>query len=186
LDSQVVGADSDVGGVDVSTQGGDHSVVQSLDERGLDSGGVDLGDQRGVDLWDDAVVEVGVVETSGQREGVGVHQGGVSLSLTLGDRRNHGGGQGLQSGEGIEKSWSVEGGVVDSANHWGLESGVVDSSNHWGLESGVVDSSNYWGLESGVVDSANHWGLESGVVDSSNHWGLEGGVVDQRVDGMYW
>merc|ERR1712241_806978 len=90
-DSEVVGADTDMRGVDVSAHGGNNGVVNSLQERRVDSG----------------VVDDGMVESSS------VDQGGVSLSLglTLGDvRHNGGGGEGLQAGEHLAQDGSGQSG----------------------------------------------------------------------------
>merc|ERR1711974_106706 len=57
-------------------------------------------------------VNNGLVNTSG------VDQGGVSLSLTLGDVRHNGaGGEGLQTGEDLGEEGGVESGVVDGVDH---------------------------------------------------------------------
>ena len=78
-DTQVVGADSDVRGVDVSTNGWDDSVLRSLHERSVDDG---LVDGRSMDggVVDERRVGSSVVD----QRSVGVDQGvGLSLSLTL-------------------------------------------------------------------------------------------------------
>merc|ERR1711974_385625 len=73
-------------------------------------------------------VNNGLVNTSG------VDQGGVSLSLTLGDVRHNGaGGEGLQTGEDLGEEGGVESGVVDGIDH---TRSVVDQG---GLDSRVVD-----------------------------------------------
>ena len=88
-DTQVVGADSDVRGVDVSTNGWDDSVLRSLHEGSVDGG---LVDGRSIDggLVDGRDVDGGVVDEKGvgssvvDPRSVGVDQGvGLSLSLTL-------------------------------------------------------------------------------------------------------
>ena len=96
-DTQVVGADSDVRGVDVSTNGWDDSVLRSLHEGSVDDG---LVDGRSMDggLVDDRILDGGVVDGRSMDGGVvdersmgssvvdqrsvGVDQG-VGLSLTL-------------------------------------------------------------------------------------------------------
>merc|ERR1711974_116785 len=73
-------------------------------------------------------VNNGLVDTSG------VDQGGVSLSLTLGDVRHNGaGGEGLEAGEDLGEEGGVESGVVDGVDH---TRSVVDQG---GLDSRVVD-----------------------------------------------
>merc|ERR1712062_417615 len=93
-DTQVVGADSDVRGVDVSTNGWDDSVLRSLHERSMDGGVVD---ERSMGS---SVVD---------QRSVGVDQGvGLSLSLTLRDRGHHrGAGVGFQGWEGVDE-WSLD------------------------------------------------------------------------------
>ena len=74
-DTQVVGADSDVRGVDVSTNGWDDSVLRSLNERSVVDG-------RSMDggVVDERSMGSSVVD----QRSVGVDQGvGLSLSLTL-------------------------------------------------------------------------------------------------------
>merc|ERR1711910_95277 len=133
-----------MGGVDVSAQGGNNAVVNSLQERSMDSSGdggvVDHGSlDRG--FVDQGSVGSGVVE-DGLVDSSSVDQGGVSLSLglTLGDVRHNGaGGEGLQGREDLAQDGSGQSGVVDTGNCVGqgsLEGRVVDQRS---LEGRVVD-----------------------------------------------
>jgi len=154
-DTDIVGADSDMGGVDVSTSSGNNGVVRSLQEK---------------IVVDDGLVDSGVVD-QGSVESSSVEQGGVSLGLTLGDVGHNGGG--LEAGEDLAQEGSGQRGVVD---HGSMDSGVVDHGSldsglvdHGSLDSGLVDHGS---LDSGLVD---HGSLDSGLVD---HGSLDRSIVD--------
>ena len=145
---------------------------------GLDNGG-GIGhwvvDSGVVDNWLGNVVDIGGGQTSG------VDQGGVSLSLSLGDS---GGGSWNSVDQGVGE-WE---GVVDSVDKGGVDSRVVDN---WVVDGSVVDnwgggnSLDDWGVDSGIVDGVDHG---DGVDGSLDNWNIvdagDGvGVVDQGRTG---
>merc|ERR1739848_636728 len=154
--SEVVGADTNMRGVDVSAEGGNNGVVNSLQERSLDSS-LDIVNQGSLDgrvvdqgSLDGRVVDDGLENSSGDQgrdqgrvvDSGSVDQGGVSLSLglTLGDVRYNGGdlrhngvgGEGLEAGEDLAQDGSGESGVVDMGNLVGqgsLDGRIVDQGS---------------------------------------------------------
>merc|ERR1711997_1411189 len=147
-----------MGGVDVSANGGNNAVVNSLQEGSLDSVVVDQGS------LDSSVVDQGsldsgvVVERLVNSGSSSVDQGGVSLSLglTLGDVRHDGaGGEGLQAGEHLAEDGSGQSVVVDTGNCVGqgsLDSRVVDQRS---LDGRIVDQRFVEG-EGVCVDNRRH------------------------------
>jgi len=94
-----------MGGVDESSGCWHNSIVQSLEERCVDS--LDNGslNEVSVDLVvEGSVVDDGVMEASGVSDDLEV---GLWVSLPLSDRGHHSRGEGLEAGEGIEER-SVE------------------------------------------------------------------------------
>ena len=196
----VVGADTDMGGVDVSTHSGHHSVVHCLHEGSLDSRGVvdqwsldsRVVDQRSLDSrvvdqrsLDSRVVDHGSLDSrgidlrsvnNGLVDTSGVDQGGVSLSLTLGDVRHNGaGGEGLEAGEDLGEEGGGESGVVDGVDH---TRSVVDQG---GLDSRVVDKRLVEGHGLSVdLGSVNLLHLV-GLLHVLNLLSLREGLVDQRL-----
>merc|ERR1739848_679774 len=198
--SEVVGADTNMRGVDVSAEGGNNGVVNSLQERSLDSS-LDIVNQGSLD---GRVVDQGRDQGRVVDSGSSVDQGGVSLSLglTLGDVRYNGvGGEGLEAGEDLAQDGSGESGVVDMGNLVGqgsLDGRVVDQRfvegegvcvnnrsrhllsllshreglvNHGSLDRRVVDD--------GLVNTSGDQGRDQGRVVNSGSEGQSVGGVDQ-------
>merc|ERR1719351_693108 len=115
-------------------------------------------DSSVVDNWLGNVVDIGGGQTSG------VDQGGVSLSLSLGDS---GGGSWNSVDQGVGE-WE---GVVDSVDKGGVDSSVVDSVDHGDSVDGSLDNWN-------IVDA----GDGVGVVDQGSN--RTGNVAGYWVDNM--
>jgi len=208
-DSEVVGADTDMRGVDVSAHGGNNGVVNSLQERSLDRSVVDHGSlDRG--LVDDGSLDRGLVDEGSLDRGLvddgsldrvvdegsldsrvvdnglvdssGVNQSRVRLrvGLTLGDVRHNGGvGESLQAGEHPAQDGSGQSGVVDTGKFVGQGS----------LERRVVDQRS---LDGRIEDHRFVEGQGVCVDNRSRHLlsllthrsvvdegRLDGGVVDE-------
>merc|ERR1712095_146243 len=123
------------------------------------------------------MVNIGGGQTSG------VDQGGVSLSLSLGDSVDKGGVD-----SSVVDNWVVNGSVVDN---WG----GGNSLDHWGVDSGVVDGVDH---RDGVDGSLDNWNIVDagdgvGVVDQrrtgniAGHWvdNMAGGVEESWVSTVY-
>merc|ERR1711868_61868 len=145
-------------------------------------GGLDNRGGIGHWLMDSSVVDwLGNVLDIGGGQTSGVDQGGVSLSLSLGDS---GGGSWNSVDQGVGE-WE---GVVDSVDKGGVDSSVVDN---WVVDGSVVDnwgggnSLDNWGVDSGVVDSVDHGDSVDGSLDNWNivDAGDGVGVVDQGRTG---
>merc|ERR1711868_12722 len=124
-----------------------------------------------VDNWLGNVVNIGGGQASG------VDQGGVSLSLSLGDS---GGGSWNSVDQGVGE-WE---GVVDSVDKGGVDSSVVDN---WGVDSGGVDGVDHG---DGVDGSLDNWNIVDagdgvGVVDQGSRTGnIAGHWVDNMAGGV--
>merc|ERR1739848_811051 len=181
--SEVVGADTNMRGVDVSAEGGNNGVVNSLQERSLDSS-LDIVNQGSLD---GRVVDQGSLDGRVVDSGSSVDQGGVSLSLglTLGDVRYNGvGGEGLEAGEDLAQDGSGESGVVDMGNLVGqgsLDGRIVDQGS---LNGRVVYQRSLDGrvVDDGLVNTSGDQGRDQGrVVDSGSEGQSVGGVDQSRV-----
>ena len=178
--SEVVGADTNMRGVDVSAQGGNNGVVNSLQERSLDSS-LDIVDQRSLD---GRVVDQRFVEG----KAVCVDKRSRHLLSLLSHREglvNHGSLDGRVVDDGLVNTSGDQGRVVDSGS---VDQGGVSLS--LGLTLGDVrynggdlrhNGVGGEGLEAGE-DLAQDGSGESGVVDMGNLVGqgsLDGRIVDQ-------
>merc|ERR1739848_196512 len=153
--SEVVGADTNMRGVDVSAEGGNNGVVNSLQERSLDSS-LDIVNQGSLD---GRVVDQGSRHLRSRR---------LSLGLTLGDVRHNGSGEsGVVDMGKIVGQGSLDGRVVDQRS---LDGRVVDQRfvegegvcvNNGSLDGRVVDD--------GLVNTSGDQGRDQGrVVDSGS------------------
>merc|ERR1739848_389686 len=179
--SEVVGADTNMRGVDVSAEGGNNGVVNSLQERSLDSS-LDIVNQGSLD---GRVVDQGSLDGRVVDSGSSVDQGGVSLSLglTLGDVRYNGvGGEGLEAGEDLAQDGSGESGVVDMGNLVGqgsLDGRIVDQGS---LNGRVVDQRFVEGEGVCVNNRSRHLlSLLSHREGLVNHGSLDRRVVDDGL-----
>merc|ERR1711963_1054600 len=133
-------------------------------------------DSSVVDNWLGNVVNIGGGQTSG------VDQGGVGLSLSLGDS---GGGSWNSVDQGVGE-WE---GVVDSVDKGGVDSSVVDN---WVVDGSVVHN---WGggnsldHRGGVDGSLDNWNIVDagdrvGVVDQGRTGNIAGHWVDNMAGGV--
>merc|ERR1712010_168984 len=168
-------------GVDVSAQGGNNGVVNSLQERRVDSSIVDQGSLESR-VGDDGLVNTSVDQGRVDSSSSSVDQGGVSLSLglTLGDvRHNGGGGEGLQAGEHLAQDGRGQSGVVETGNSVGqgsVDGRVVDQRC---LDGRIVDQRFVEGEGVSVDKRSRHLlSLLSHREGLVNHGSLDGRVVD--------
>ena len=176
-DAEVVGADTDMRGVDVSANGGNNGIVNSLQERSVDSGVVDDGlggeslqagehiaqDGSLVDQGslDSRVVDEGLVDSSseGQRVG-GVDQGRVGLRLSFS----------LSLAVSVVSQGSLNSRVVDD--------GLVDTSGDSGSLVDGVDQRSV--VHQGSFDTSLDYVVDEGLVDSSSEGQSVAGVDQGR------
>merc|ERR1739848_330421 len=185
--SEVVGADTNMRGVDVSAEGGNNGVVNSLQERSLDSS-LDIVNQGSLD---GRVVDQGSLDGRVVDSGSSVDQGGVGLRL--GDVRYNGvGGEGLEAGEDLAQDGSGESGVVDMGNLVGqgsLDGRIVDQGSLNGrvvyqrsLDGRVVDQRFVEGEGVCVNNRSRHLlSLLSHREGLVNHGSLDRRVVDDGL-----